>query len=242
MNRYITVIGLWMLFAVGCDPCGDCGEPLVYDPTVKVVFINQDSINKLTLVVSENKTYISELNTWKADLVDTLDALKDTIDALQELIDGGATNYQNALNAFQDEFDSTGIVRDSVVSYTTKTQKINTKLNATITLMTSGKLQLTKALLLNNNTEVVYEDSLKTFALPLLLGTVGDYMESNYEITIVDTTFELNFGYETYENIDEARVARVRARNLTILDSDTVKRKCTNSECISDETTVTVYF
>lgn len=242
MNRYLVVLGVWIGIAYGCDPCDDCGEALVYDPTVNVVFVNQDSINQLEVIVDDNKDSITNLKSWKTDLADTISNLNDTIDALEELIDNGNTSYQTQLDYFESILDSAGVVRDSVTSYISQIQSINSDLNSLITLMENGKLQLTQVILLDNNTELVYEDSQKTFALPLLLGTVGEYGESSYEITIVDTTFNLYFSYETYESIDEARVARVRARDLTVLDNDTVSVNCTTIECISDETTITVYF
>ncbi|WP_258097698.1 hypothetical protein [Marinoscillum pacificum] len=242
MNRYLVILGVWMLSAWGCDPCEDCGEPLVYDPSVKVVFINQDSINKVNVLVAFNDDSITKLTEWKSDLTDSINFLDDSLDALQILIDDGATEYQEAFDRITLFNDSLDVVRDSVTNYTSYVKAENTELKSLITLMNSGKVQLTSVVLLNNGTELIYEDTMATFSLPLLLGTVGEYAQSNYEITIIDTVFNLDFSYITYETVNEARVASVRARDLDILNSDTVHVNCATTECISDETTVTVYF
>ena len=244
MNKLLIILTVWMLVAMGCDPCADCGEPLVYDPTVRLVFINQDSIIQLTDSVDKNKDSITNLNTIKTSAVDSIRQLTDTIDALQDLIDDGNTEYQDELDRFNEISDSIEVVRDSVTSYASQVTQINKDLNATITLMKNGKVQLLEVILENNGRELIYEDSMSAFALPLLLGTVGEYTESNYSINIDQSYYEIGIGYETYENINEARLARVRARatDITFSTFDSLNVNCRTTDCISDETTVTVYF
>ncbi len=244
INRFLIILTVWVLIAVGCDPCADCGEPLVYDPTVRLVFINQDSISQLTDSVNKNKDSIKQLSTIKTTAVDSIRQLTDTINALQELIDDGSTEYQDELDRFTLISDSIGVVRDSVTSYSSQVTEINKTLNAIITVMNNGKVQLLEVILQNNGTELIYEDTMSAFALPLLLGTVGAYTESNYSIKIDQSFYEIGIGYETYEIINEARLARVRARATDITHStfDSLNVNCRTTDCISDETTVTVYF
>lgn len=242
MNRYLVILGVWFLVVWGCDPCDECGEPLVYDPTVKVVFINQDSINQLNVIVNDNKSTITELKARITELKTGIDSLDDNLDALQDSIEAGKTQYQSLFDRYKFSQDSLIKIRSVVSKSNSELDSINKVLNTTISSMNNGNVQLTKVVLLNTGTELFYEDSMSRFSLPLLLGTVGEYTESNYEITIVDTVFNLDFSYVTYESIDEARVARVRARELTVLNNDTVNVDNCNNECISDETTVTVYF
>lgn len=242
MNKYRVILGVWVIIAWGCDPCNDCGEPLVYDPTVNVVFINQDSINQLSSIVAINTESLTELNALEDDLSDSIGNLTIALDTLQDGIDEGITAYQSLYERYDFIQDSLEEVQTTIIEQVTALSAANTELNSIISTMANGNLQLKKVVLLNTNSELIYEDSMSTFALPLLLGTVGEYATSNYEITIVDTVLNLDFNYETFETINEARVARIRARDLTVLDNDTVHVNCTTSECISDETTVTVYF
>lgn len=242
MNKYLAILGVWMFVAWGCDPCDDCGEPLVYDPTVKVVFINQDSLNQLTLLVNDNKDSIAALKVLKSSLTDSINTLDDSLEVLQELIEGGENGYQSTFDQLSQIYDSLDVVSDSATSYSSQLTAINKELNSTISVISGGKVQLDQVILLNNGTVLTYEDTMSSFYLPLLLGTVGEFTETNYEITIVDTVLVLDFSYHTYETVNEARVARVRARNLEVINSDTVNVNCKTDECISDETTVTVYF
>lgn len=243
MNKYLVILGVWLLVAWGCDPCADCGEPLVYDPTVKMVFINQDSINQLSDSVNINKDSLSALSSLRTAANDTISNLTDTISALQDLIDDGNQEYSDELAYFTQISDSIEDVRTLLSNKTKVLDSLNKLLNAVVTTMNSGNVQLKNVVLQNNGTELFFEDSMNRFSLPLLLGTVGEYMETTYDMTIGDESYSISIGYETFETIDDARIARVRARNTDIVFSsfDSLKVNCP-TDCISDETTVTLYF
>lgn len=245
MNKSIYIILAWLLLMWACDPCDDCGKPLVYDPSVTIVFINQDSIDLINDSIAINNDSIKRIDTARLQVADTLRTLSDTIDALDKLIASGSTEYEDDKERFEFQYDSIGVVSDTLDLHKSQVSKINSGLSSIITTIKKGSVQLSEVLLTTSETLIPFPDSMKTFKFPLLIGEVGTSQETSYRIVIVDDTIYLSMVYSTYETVDAARVARIRARNidtLNVSEKDSLTINCRTDDCLSDETTFTIYF
>ncbi len=95
--KQLLSIFILFLFIVSCDPCDDC-DTVSYEPTVSLVFINQDSIAELDTLISIN-------------------ALKtDTLDSIIGTIDSEETFKIDSLNKVKSDLDSANGVYNSIKS------------------------------------------------------------------------------------------------------------------------------
>lgn len=228
-----------------CDPCDDCGEALEYDPTVKMVFINQDSATILQDSIDNNEDSIDIDEDLYDDIIDYLDSLYDEILKLDTLIDEGQTEYQSQKDELQNLYDSLDDFSEQLDTNIDSLESINSDLDDIIDVIESGKLLLDKAVIVDNNSTITYEDSAKTFKLPLLLpDNEGESGETNYEITIAGTVYTIGFSYTSEQTMDKTRTVKLQAIGLDTLyhSFDSLHIKCPTDECISDATTITVYF
>ncbi|MEQ8471837.1 MAG: hypothetical protein RIC35_11655 [Marinoscillum sp.] len=244
MNKFIYILLTWLVLMWACDPCEDCGQPLEYDPSVKMIFINQDSIVSIKDSILFNTDSIARIDTVRLSLADSVRTLTDTINALNLLISSGNTQYVAQKNRFVGISDSLDVVVDTLNIYKTRIRSLNTEMNKVISAINGGSIQLSEVLLVTNNINLFFEDSMKSFSLPLLIGEVGSEQETSYRVIIVEDTFYISLQYSSYETVDAARVARIRTRNIdTVSHSfDSLNINCRTADCLSDETTLTVYF
>lgn len=183
------------------------------EPFFKIKFINQDSLDQLTIRQKEIKTEIGVID----DSVAVIDKL---------VADGDETDYSENLSSLKDQ--KTAL---------TKEQKI---VNANISSIKSGKVQLDKVAGDNGEGEITYEDSLTSYKFPLNSNT--DI--SQYFITIDGETYTLEAIYSR-ETVVKERTVTILAKNfaITSYSFDTIKisqRDSTNFS--SHEATVTAYF
>ncbi|WP_421895726.1 hypothetical protein [Marinoscillum sp.] len=237
-QSFYILIG-WMIMAYACDPCADCGEPLRYDPTVKMVFINQDSAGVLNDSIQFNKDSITTNTALRKVNTDSSRVLQDSLLIVDTLVAAGKEEYVEVQTRFNQTIDSLTIVSDSLSSYSKQLTAINTELTKILTVINKGTVQLQQTSILETGAALIYEDSMSSFRLPLLLAS----SQTSYQITIDGIDYAIAFTYETFESIDKARVAKVSAGNLAILSHsfDSLTLNCP-SDCISDDATVIVYF
>jgi len=239
MKQSFYILLIWMTLAYACDPCADCGEPLRYDPTVKMIFINQDSADVLNDSIQFNKDSIATNTALRKVNTDSMKVLQDSLIIVDTLVAAGKEEYIEVQDLFNETIDSLSIVSDSLSSYSKQLTAINTELTKILTVINKGTVQLQHTSILENGAELNYEDSTTSFRLPLLLAS----NQTSYRITIDGIDYTIAFTYETFESIDKARVAKVSAGNLEVLSHsfDSLTLNCP-SDCISDDATVTVYF
>lgn len=242
MKHWYLILSMWAIIAVGCDPCEDCGEPLLYDPLVSLIFINQDSADILNDSIDKKKLEISELNTIRNLLSYTIDSLQDSLSTLQDLIDAGEIEYEdeyviidNSYTQALAELEIRDAQRDTLDS-------INLDYSTALKLILSGKVQVDKAVLVENGTIIEYEDSAAIYPMPLLMGT--NAQSTSYEFEIREKVINVYFDYDIIETINEARVYKRIATNIRVNSpTDSISVKCVDPDnCTSNETTVTVYF
>jgi hypothetical protein len=240
MKNFTFIICSWLLLVSACDPCADCGKPLVYDPSVKMIFINKDSADALQLLINENSSIKTIADSSVKALNASITALSDSLIVLDTLIANGQVQYESTRDSFLlaiSDFENL-VVANTLVK--TKIDSVNKVFNSVVTKINKGTVQLLRTYLVEETIDLDYPDSTSLFRLPLLLATG----QSTYEIQIGDSTYTIAFQYDTYEAIDDARIARIRAVNLdTIYHTfDSLVISCQTNQCISDETTVTAYF
>ncbi len=241
MKNFTYIICCWLLLVFGCDPCADCGKPLIYDPTVKMVFINKDSADVLKLKINENTALRKNTDSTAKVLKDSIKILKDSIVVLDTLIKNGEVQYESLKESFNQYVADFNILYTSDSLIITKIDSVNKVFNSIVTKINKGTVQLKRTYLVEESIDLDdYPDSTSSFRFPLLLATE----QSTYVFQIGDSTYTIAFQYDTYEAIDDARIARIRAVNLdTIYQTfDSLVISCQTNQCISDETTVTAYF
>lgn len=243
----LGLISLWAILVWACDPCPDCGEALSYDPTVIMIFINQDSASKIEDSITVNTDSIDVLDSLDELIQDKIDSLTDIKNYLDSLIDAGNTDYEDELATIVAEIESYDDASDEISILSDSLSSINSTLDDILDVINSGMLQIQDAIVVDNGSHVDFDDddSLKKFPFPLLLpDNEGESYETNYQIVITGDTFTIGFSYLTMETIDAERTVKLQAYNIDTLyhTFDSLKIKCTTTECISDETTITVYF
>lgn len=240
MKQIGWILSFWLAISYGCDPCADCGEPLRYDPTVKVIFINQDSAVALLSMIDDVNDSTKQYDSLSAYNTGVINDLKDSLIAIKILIDSGKTDHVDIQLEFENLVDSLTTANDTIKSWNRRLARYKTVLNTTLSNIRSGNLQIEKLELLENGAVLTYEDSIKSYNLPLLLAE----QQTTFLITIDNKTYTLGFEYITYETIDDARRVYVEVANTdtTTHTFDSLNISCRTSECISDETTVTAYF
>lgn len=243
MKQIFWILCVWVIIAGSCDPCHDCGEPLLYDPTVKVVFINRDTAIALQDTINANKVIVTSYSSQKKTNTSSITILKDSIKTLDVLIQNGQSDYVSIRTALQSKSDSLTTANDSLTSWTSKLNKANTALNKILTNVNNGLLLVSKAEILENGATITYEDSAKAYGLPLLLYDENSG-QTSYQLEIADQLYEIAFSYDLYVTVDGARRVFKGALNLdTISHSfDSLIVTCRTSECKSNETTITAYF
>jgi len=241
MKQLSWIVMIWLMISWGCDPCAECGQPLIYDPNVKLIFINQDSAVKLNDSISINTASITEISKLKTTYKDSITKLKDSLVWLDSAVNiAGDIKYEPIQLKFTNRVDSFILVNKEIDTLVTETKAINKLLNATLSTIKSGKVQIQYAKIAENGAIPDFGDSATSFKIPLLLAET----QTSYTLMIDSVSYELSFSYQTQEIIDKARRVYVQVYHLDTIQSsfDSLFIECRTSECISDETTITAYF
>jgi hypothetical protein len=241
MKQVIWIILIWAGFITACDPCDDCGEPLIYDPYIKVVFYNQDSAVALEAdlaVINDSIAVIDSLYDYGSD---SLDILSDSLEVIDDLISNGDDTYKDVQSLFNNYIDSIAIVLQELDTLDKYIKIDRTGLNEILSDIEDGLVKPELITLKENGSTLTYEDSAAFFNLPILL---NDDNQTTYEIIIAGETYELSIQYVKYETIDETRKVYIEiAETDTVYHTfDSLNYTCKTSECISDEATIAAYF
>lgn len=231
---------------LACDPCADCDQPLIFDPTVEVKFINVDSLQKVNTVLEENADQKTTYADLKTQTLAKARSNNDSVSKYSNLVAGGQTQYQELLDAF--------LARKTILTDSTKLiDSLNTKLTASTTywtrikgLIAAGRVKVDTILLLENGRYLTFEDSASNYVLPLLMEVEENeegLRETNFRIRIKETVLRVGFTYQTEEIVDEIeRQIELRALYIEPSTSDSTLFECKNSSCADHETTLTFYF
>jgi len=242
MKKALSIFIFWLVITSACDPCRDCGKPLAFEPTVEMIFINQDSAARLAILRDSISDSLEISDSLVAYFSDSILILEDSVEALDLLIADGATDLVSIQTGFNSTINDFGIQVDLLNADIEIIDSIDNEYESTISLIENGNVQLQKVSLVENGSEAVFEDSASFFNLPLLIE--NGQTQTTFNIIIDEKAYEIGFDYQILESVSESRIVKVSAGNIdTIFHTfDSLFIECISSDCISNETTVTAYF
>lgn len=240
MKNSGLVFIFWSIVAFSCDPCHECGEPLLYEPTVAVTFINQDSIATLDAAISDTSVTIQYYESISQELNKKIDSLEHEVARINDSIQNGNTEYKDSLDIASRMIEELNV---ELISVETKLPKLDSLVNAyndIIKIINSGLLQVDKISILNNGASLIYKDSMKVYNLPLLM----DQTQTDYEITIQERIFTISLIYILNETLNTAGVFKVIANDIIAKSytCDTLIFDCPSDLCISNKTKITAIY
>ncbi|WP_144017342.1 hypothetical protein [Ekhidna lutea] len=236
MKQLLSIFILFLLI-VSCDPCDDCNT-VSFEPTVALVFINQDSIKNLNDSLAVFAFNDSALSVHES----ALDTLRDRLEEVQNGLDTGNTSLQSEKDKIlklipERQSDST-----FYATLNEDADSLTAVFNATKATINSGLVELDQIEILGTSTIFTYEDSATVWSIPL------SYNEefNQYEITIEGISDIIEFDYENFQEVDDTRNVLIRAKNIQIIDFtenkiDSILTNC-NDNCVDGEATFTIYF
>jgi hypothetical protein len=215
----IVLAALW-----ACDPCNDC-RPAVYEPTVELILINGDSLNKVN---------------DSLEVANALITLVDQLAAIQARITNGETDLEDDLAAKEAEIDALTHLRELVPNLRTYLTTNRTQLTAIRNLILSGKVWVEEILAEEWLGTLQYEDSLTRYNIPLV------YQAESMEVALYMTEqwYSLALSYQSLPQPDADRRVLSRARNIVVTGHsfDSIRVECRTGQCYDRETTITAYF
>lgn len=220
---------------MSCDPCQDC-ETILFEPTVTLKFINQDSIQ----LIQDSLGVIGRLDSSLAATLDSLEVLRDSLMIIEDSIANGGSLTQEKANL---EMSIAGNLIDSSLFATRLlgSDSIIPLFNQTISTINSGLLQVDNIALLGTGNDLTFDDvdSATIWSIPLSY----EKAFTRYEVTIDGTTEIIEFDYDIYEEVDIRRNVLIRAENIRVVNQpyDSVINNCEET-CIDGEASFTFYF
>ncbi len=228
-------IFLLILVLIGsCDPCSECSEPLVVEPTVEMIFINQDSI----VAIDDSLSVIAFNDSSLLANIDSLTLLNDSLTIILDSISNGGILETEKLS-----LESLILLRqaDSALFATLNkdADSISTILIATKSTINEGFLLIEQIEIVESNGLITYSDSANSWDLPLLF----DGNQTSYDLTISESVFSISLSYETFTEVSEEREITIRASDISILNTigfDSLINCETN--CVDGNASFTFYF
>ncbi|MEO1254467.1 MAG: hypothetical protein AAFY41_06230 [Bacteroidota bacterium] len=239
------LIGILVLFLtiIACDPCEDC-DSTIFEPTVSLVFINQDSIQILddSLAVFAFNDSVLTAN------IDSLDILRDSLNVVNDSIANGGmlSNERADLQRWIEER------RADSATFAAKNEnadELTAEFNDIKGVISSGLIQVDQIAVLGTSFINTYDevDSATEWSIPLSLNPLSSERSFNeYEVSIAGLTEIIELDYEVFEEVDQQRTVLVRARDIRVVDRmyveiDSVKSNC-EENCFDGTTVFTFYF
>ncbi|MEQ9466485.1 MAG: hypothetical protein RLN88_03685 [Ekhidna sp.] len=233
MKQLLSIFILFLL-VVSCDPCDDC-ETVSFEPTVSLIFINQDSIqhiNDSLSVIAFNDSVINAN-------IDSLDILRDSLEIVLDSIENGGSLNSQRMDLEQWIMDRQA---DSLL-YAEKnlgTDTIVPILTQTRSTINSGLLRVDQIEILGTSYVNLFEDidSATTWSIPL--SYEGEFTQ--YEVTIAGVSEIIEFAYDNYQEVDQQRNVLIRARNIRVINEPYDSLINCEENCVDGEATFTFYF
>ncbi len=241
MRGLSIILIFWLVFSTACDPCENCGEPLLFEPTVALVFINEDTLGKLNNELGIFNDSLDKNEDKEGLAQDELDSLEARLIVVNDSIENGNNSYQEEKEELEDLI---GIYLDSLVYYDTLLIQIDSIidfLNDQKTNVNNGLLRIDTLFI--NDQFLTYEDSVDTYDAPLLM---NEESFTQFEVVIGGFRGEIAFDYTLEEFVDATREIKLRAFNIHPVNSfgfDSVGEPiCVTNQCRDHETTLYLYF
>lgn len=218
-----------------CDPCEECGDPILREPTVYMVFINQDSLIRIDSALLSYDSLDSSFNSINGILAD----LRDSLIKVEDSLALGLAEYEDEKDALLDSINKTKL--DSIFLDSLAIDSNTNVLNTIKTTINSGLIRLDSYQLLGSGQGSIISDendSLTSWPLPL------DFNNNltAYELFIANEEFTIELGYETFTEVGDERNVVVRAENIEVLNHTFDDLDSCNENCIDGEATFIFYF
>lgn len=241
MKGLSVIVLFWLIFSTSCDPCDNCGEPLVFEPTVALVFINNDTLEKLTTVIEYVTDSLDRTETQETIAENELDSLEARLNVVNDSIENGNTSYEAEKDDLEELINT---YADSLVYYTLLADDIDSIADYFVAKRTdvlNGLLRVDTLFI--NDQYLTFSDSFEIYDAPLLM---NEESFTQFEVVIGDFRGEVAFDYNLIESVDATREIKLRASDIfpvnyvafdSISDPD-----CETPQCFDHETTVYLYF
>ena len=222
-------------FVISCDPCSECGEPVLFEPTAEMVFINQDSINHIDDSLQVFAFNDSSLNAN----IDSLEVLSDSLQVLLDSIQKGGS-LENEKMQVEDWIASQQSDSLRYATLNKDADSLSTIMTATKSTINSGLMRINELTIIETGESISYADSSTYWNFPLLF----DENSATYSFTIEDEAYLIELGYETFTEVDEERNVLIRANNIVLVESSEnfISLDSCNVNCEDGNATFTFYF
>jgi hypothetical protein len=217
--------------------CAETQEEYFNDPTIRVQFINADSLAKLEGRKSVVESTLDNLEDTLKFFLNMSDSLQDGLDTLNDLVNEGRTEYEELRGSISEDSIKNNIQfdffegEDSVF-----TEERLLILNA-ISTIESGDLLISSITNLENGFFLSFVDSAADYFLPMSMN--ADISRLAVEINNKSYNIELAYFREDFR--DEKKRIRVSISNLEIVNHDFDSISCQSLNC-ENETPVKFYF
>jgi hypothetical protein len=241
LKSFIIIISIWSSLLMACDPCAECGKPLVFDPTVAFKFINWDSLVTTSALLDTTNIDYDSLSDFRDSLRKQSTFWETQLEMLRDSIEDGKDQYVDDTVKYDDSLKSALnqiLYLDTAI---TETNLIKSDLTQILTTIESGKVRLDKVTIDESGNSVEYADSATLYNLPLLM---QDYDMTTFLIDLDGKRDTIVFSYITDIDVDTERKVKLRAYNIDTVSYtyDSLLFECNTSQCLSNEVLVTVYF
>ena len=218
--------------------CAEEEEVFFFDPTLKVKFINADSLltlNDSLQITNDSVTVVNDTLTYFSD---SLSILEDSISVLNDSIDIGRTDYiptRDDLVAIETTFTETVTAMEEVASLLAD---VITSITAVVATIEAGEVWVSKLTNTANGQSIAYEDTTDVYRVPLSMNSD----DTDIEVEIDGSVYGFSLNYSREEGVDEKRriqvlVSNIQVNSLTGFDSTS----CVSNNC-ENESTVNFYF
>ncbi len=237
IKTYVNIFILVLLIA-SCDPCDDC-DAIFFEPTISLVFIDQERLDLLQTERTEVQS-----------IIDGLDGELDYIDSILNYLNNRITELNIRIDAGEDLENEKGPAEDSVRNFTAQRESpqenkedqesILDSLNTDISTINSGDIFVNSIEIIETGSVLSYPDSATSFSVPLSMDT--SFL--NYAVTIGDETNTFVVDYELFQEVDADRNVLIRARDIELMitnDSFDSLVSC-QENCLDGQATFTLFF
>jgi len=217
--------------------CAETQEVYFNDPTIRVQFINADTLIHLNDSLEKTTAAIIVVNDTIDYFSDSLSVLTDSLFILADSIDGGRDEYieiRDELLITQIAFLNTLILLEGTAEILTD---IRTQLSSTISNVTKGEVLISSITNLENGSFLSFVDSAADYFLPMSMN--ADI--SRLAVEIGNKSYDIELAYIREDFLDEKKRIRVSISNLEIAKHDFDSISCQSLNC-ENETPVKFYF
>ncbi|MFT7162785.1 MAG: hypothetical protein ACI9GZ_003981 [Bacteroidia bacterium] len=217
--------------------CAETQEEYFNDPTIRVQFINADTLVHLADSLEITNDSLVVVNDTINYFTDSLTVLTDSLVILADSIDSGKNEYVRVRDEFlitQIAFINTLIILEGNAE---TLSDIKSQLSSTISDVNNGKILISSITNLENGFFLSFVDSAADYFLPMSMN--ADI--SRLAVEIDNNSYDIELAYLREDFRDEKKRIRVSISNLEIVNHDFDSISCQSLNC-ENETPVKFYF